>query len=132
MPCPRCKTQWLEVGPDGGKCPRHGWINRGEIDDASYDPPPGRTLNNSLPARRAVIRRLLDVEAEEVRWLWQDRIARGRIAILEGDPEVGKSFVSLALATAVTCGSSLPGDQAHDPANVLFLTAEDGLADTMR
>lgn len=132
MPCPRCKEQWLDIGPEGGKCPRHGFISRGEIDDASYDPPPGRKRENTLAPRRAVIKRLADVEREQVSWLWRGRIARGKIAILEGDPEVGKSYVSLALATAVTLGTGLPGEDRQDPGSVLFLTAEDGLGDTIR
>ena len=52
---------------------------------------------------------------------------------MEGDPEVGKSFLSLAIVTAYTTGSGLPPDtDHHEPQRVLLLTAEDGLPDTVR
>ena len=52
--------------------------------------------------------------------------------MVDGDPEVGKSFLSLAIATAVTLGTALPEGQAGRPGGVLILTAEDGLGDTVR
>lgn len=34
---------------------------------------------------------LFDVKAEPIKWLWQGRIARGKLTILAGDPGLGKS-----------------------------------------
>lgn len=80
-----------------------------------------------------VLIRLADVVREEVHWRWKDRLPLGRLTGLIGDPEVGKSWLSLAIATAVTTGAPLPGDtERWQPARVLLLTAEDGLADTVR
>ena len=42
-----------------------------------------------------IIRRLADVQPERVRWLWPGRIARGKLTILDGDPGLGKSAVTL-------------------------------------
>src|SRR3978361_510303 len=39
-----------------------------------------------------------DVEREEVRWLWPNRIAFGKLGILEGMPGVGKSTLALEIA----------------------------------
>ena len=73
------------------------------------------------------------VEREEVSWLWQDRMPLGKLTIIEGDPGCGKSWLTLAIATAVTTGAPLPGDSEGQPiGKVLLLTAEDGLADTVR
>jgi len=75
------------------------------------------------------------IQPESVKWLWPGRIPLGKITILQGDPKVGKSTVALDLAARVTrCGvmpdgRSSPGDA---PAGVVVLTAEDGLADTVR
>ena len=73
------------------------------------------------------------VEREEVEWLWASRIPLGKLTVLEGDPGCGKSWLSLAIATAVTTGRRLPGQtETGEPSRVLLLTAEDGLADTVR
>jgi hypothetical protein len=53
--------------------------------------------------------------------------------MVDGDPGVGKSWLTLAIATPITIGGALPGDTTdREPAKVLLLTAEDGLADTVR
>jgi len=60
-------------------------------------------------------------------------IPLGKLTIIEGDPGVGKSFLTLAIASAGSRGQPLPG---HANGGGLFtsliLTAEDGLADTLR
>lgn len=70
---------------------------------------------------------------EEVKWLWRPYIPRGKLTLSEGDPGIGKSWKALALATAVSNGRGLPGEtRQREPETVLLLTAEDGLADTIR
>ncbi len=75
---------------------------------------------------------MADVEPEEIRWLWYPRIARRKVTILEGDPGVGKSFVTAAIAAALSSGGGLPDCESFEPCRVLMLTAEDGLGDTLR
>ncbi len=80
-----------------------------------------------------VLVRLADVEREEVQWRWQHRIPTGKLTLVEGDPDTGKTFMTMALATAATRGTPLPGDYGRfDAFDVLILTAEDGLGDTIR
>ncbi|MGI8497586.1 MAG: AAA family ATPase [Gemmatimonadaceae bacterium] len=76
--------------------------------------------------------RLSDVQPEKVEWLWPDRIPFGKVTVLEGDPGLGKSTLALAIAAAVSTGHPLPGGRSDEPADVLVLTFEDGLADTIR
>jgi hypothetical protein len=76
--------------------------------------------------------RLSDVEAEEVEWLWPGRIPRGKVSIIDGDPGLGKSTSLLSIAACVSRGLPLPGGGAFGPASVVLLSAEDGLADTIR
>lgn len=76
-----------------------------------------------------------DVHPELVRWLWPGRIPLGAITILDGDPDVGKSLVSLDLAARVSTGRAMPDGTTADldgPAGVVLLNAEDDPASTLR
>jgi AAA domain len=78
---------------------------------------------------------MADVQPEEVSWLWYPYIPRRKQTLLEGDPGSGKSWLALTIASLVSRGDPFPGDEPdtiRDPANVLYLSAEDGLADTVR
>ena len=77
--------------------------------------------------------RLVDVAPEAVSWLWPGYIPRGKVTLLAGDPGLGKSWLRVDLAARVTVGGETP-DRQHrmETAAVVLLTAEDGLADTVR
>src|SRR5215831_4606870 len=79
-----------------------------------------------------ILLNLADVQREDVQWVWQGRIPRGKLTLFDGDPGTGKTCVSLAIATAVTRGLALPGDDCGLNGTVLILTAEDGLGDTVK
>lgn len=83
-------------------------------------------------ARQAVTIKIADVQRETVTWLWQDRIPIGKLTMVEGNPGLGKSWLTLAIAAAVSSGAALPGDFPRPPANVILMSAEDGLGDTIR
>jgi hypothetical protein len=72
------------------------------------------------------------VSPEQVDWLWYPYIPLGKITVAEGDPGLGKTTCALAIATAVSLGRGLPNAPTVDPRTVLLLSAEDGLADTIR
>jgi len=73
------------------------------------------------------------IQAEEVEWIWYPYIPRGKITIVQGDPGEGKTTFVLALVALLTTGRPLPeGDSALSPMNVIYQTAEDGLADTIK
>ena len=50
------------------------------------------------------------VPRERVSWLWAGRLALGKLAIIDGDPGLGKSVVTLDIAARVSTGSPMPGD----------------------
>jgi hypothetical protein len=85
---------------------------------------------NVAPEIRLV--RLADVQPEAVSWVWHPYVPVGKVTLIEGDPGIGKSYLSLALATSISLGRGLPGLQPQEPATVLLLSAEDGLGDTIR
>ena len=74
-----------------------------------------------------------EVETEEVKWLWYPYIPIGKVTIIQGDPGEGKTSFVLAVISALTLGEALPEcDSAAEPMNVIYQTAEDGLADTIK
>lgn len=85
-----------------------------------------------MPIRIAELRCLKDIKPERVEFFWFPYIPTGKLTLSEGDPGIGKSWLSLQLASAASHGRGLPGMLRRDPANVLLLTAEDGLGDTIR
>ena len=75
------------------------------------------------------------VEPRPVEWVWPGRVPAGTITVLDGDPGLGKSFVTLDSTARITRGRAMPpdsGDGASTPANVLLMNAEDDLARTIR
>ena len=75
---------------------------------------------------------LADVKPEHVSFLWHPYIPKGKLTLIEGDPGVGKSWLTCAIATAVAEGSGPSGWMENTPGKVLMMSVEDGLADTIR
>lgn len=76
---------------------------------------------------------LSQVRPEAVRWLWPPYLARGKLTLLDGDPGVGKSLLTIDLAARLSRGGAMPaGEPAGRPHTVLLLNAEDPAADTTR
>ena len=73
-----------------------------------------------------------DVVAEQVQFLWNPYIPLSKVCLLQGDPNSGKTTLALAIAAAFTTGAALPGGSRTAPGSVIFQTAEDGIADTIK
>lgn len=73
-----------------------------------------------------------EVQPEAVRWLWPGRIPLGKLTVLDGDPSLGKSTITLDIAARVSCGLPMPDGTAGVSGGVVLASAEDGLADTVR
>jgi AAA domain len=66
-----------------------------------------------------------------VSWLWPGRLALGKLSILEGDPQRGKSLLALELCARLSTGRAWPDDSpSPGPAAALIVNGEDGDADT--
>ncbi len=65
-------------------------------------------LGSPRPAGGVVARRLCDVAAEPVEWLWEGRVAVGKMTLFAGEPDRGKSFVTVDVAARVTTGATWP------------------------
>lgn len=81
----------------------------------------------------AVVRRLSKVKPERVQWLWPGRLPAGKLVVVDGDPSVGKSTLTLDIAARVSTGAPWPGGGHDRPpvGDVLLLSAEDGISDTI-
>jgi len=75
---------------------------------------------------------MADVPLVEVEWLWKPYIPFGKVSIIQGNPGEGKTTLALRLASACSKGEALPNMDAHEPFNVIYQTAEDGLGDTIK
>ena len=73
-----------------------------------------------------------DVQAETVDFLWHPYIPLRKLTLCEGDPGLGKSWLTLAIATALSQGRGLPGKGEFDRQVTLVMSAEDGLEDTIK
>jgi putative DNA primase/helicase len=79
------------------------------------------------------LRRVSDIAARPVRWLWRGRIARGKVTMLAGHPGLGKSQVSLGIAAIVTTGGRWPVDGTRaELGSAVIMSAEDDPEDTIR
>ena len=67
------------------------------------------------------------VEVRRVAWLWEGRIPLGAITLLDGDPGLGKSLLTLDLAARITTGREMPDGTPglREGAGVVLLSAED-------
>ena len=82
---------------------------------------------------RVTLTHMSDVQPETVQWHWPGRIPVGKLVTLDGDPGLGKSTLALDIAATVTQGGMWPdGTRCEHPGDVLLMSAEDGLADTVR
>ena len=84
-------------------------------------------------APKLVTRRVADVPRERVAWLWPGYLPVGKVVVLDGDPGLGKSTVTTDLAARISVGKAMPdGSRGGEPGAVVLVSAEDGLADTIR
>lgn len=98
--------------------------------DVSTSPVPARPFHNSGDL---VIHRVSDVEAQPIKWLWDQRIALGKVTLIAGDPGLGKSLLTAFLAAKVSTGGSWPNNDGVSPSGaVIMLSCEDDVADTIR
>ena len=67
------------------------------------------------------------VANEKVEWLWRRYIPLGYITMLDGEPDKGKSLMTLDLIARVTTGVRMPdGSRGIAQAGAVIWTVEDG------
>jgi hypothetical protein len=69
---------------------------------------------------------------EPVEWLWPNRFARGKLGLIGGMPEEGKSQIAIDIIARVTRNQEWPCSEGRAPlGSCIVLSAEDAAADTL-
>jgi putative DNA primase/helicase len=88
----------------------------------AYIPPEGA---------KVITRRASEINPEPITWLWKHWLARGKLHIIAGVPETGKTTIALSYAAIVSSGETWPDGTRATIGNVLIWTAEDDADDTL-
>jgi Bifunctional DNA primase/polymerase, N-terminal/AAA domain len=89
---------------------------------AAPPPPPGKRVE--LVHASAIEQRPID-------WLWKPRLARGKIALIAGDPGVGKSSLIADIVARSSRAGVWPDTGFAPRGNCIILSAEDAADDTI-
>jgi hypothetical protein len=109
------------------------WQGAAERRNEDMDAILARTLRDANTGTGLPLCPVADIKAEAVSWLWYPRIAFGKLTLLGGDPGLGKSHIGLDLAATLTSGGTWPdGERRAKRESALIISAEDGVADTIR
>lgn len=132
-PPPRDET---DPGPDPTDVPAEA------IQEKPPSKPHQRKPHDAAPnierIRTPNLVRLSTVEPVDVEHLDDGRLALGKLTLMVGDAGAGKTHIAMSIAANITRGRPpfpiklSPSGKYRDPANVLALIGEDGLADTIR
>ena len=77
--------------------------------------------------------KMSEIQSQEVVWLWYPFIPYGKLTIIQGDPGDGKTTFVLNIAAKLSKGEGLDrGMKLSEPLTVIYQSAEDGLADTVK
>ena len=77
--------------------------------------------------------KMSEIQSQEVSWLWYPFIPYGKLTIIQGDPGDGKTTLVLNIAAKLSRGEGLDSEmKLSEPVNVIYQSAEDGLADTVK
>ena len=83
-------------------------------------------------SRRYVAINLASVQPRARRWLWPGHLVRGKLEIMSGLPDLGKSQIHCSFAAHVTTGREWPNKlPGVEPCRAIMLTAEDNTEDVL-
>lgn len=77
--------------------------------------------------------KMSEIQSQEVSWLWYPFIPYGKLTIVQGDPGDGKTTLILNIAAKLSKGEGIDNEmRLSELVNVIYQSAEDGLADTVK
>src|ERR1700722_2358945 len=94
---------------------------------------PTRDATSNARALGIDLVRAGDVKPKNVARLWNGRFYRGKLGFIAGEPGLGKSLMAIHMAATVSTGGHWPsGEGTARLGDVIYISAEDGAADTVR
>jgi hypothetical protein len=110
-----------------------GWKDERRRDDNNKSTSSSAASDNNPSSERvAVLVRADGLKPESINWAWPNRFAFGKMAMIAGDPGLGKSTILIEIAARHSKGDEFPcGEGKAILCETLYLTAEDGLRDTL-
>ena len=71
------------------------------------------------------------IAQQPVSWIWPNRIARGKLTLIGGDPGVGKSQIEIDIIARCSTGAAWPDGGTAPIGSCVILSAEDAANDTI-
>lgn len=96
---------------------------RARANGKAREPPPAATIE---------IVTMSEVEPKAIEWVWPGRVARRKLTLIAGDPDLGKSQVGLDIAARGSTANEWPDGGYAPLGRALILSAEDAIDDTLR
>ena len=72
-----------------------------------------------------------NIEMEQLTWLWNGFLPKGKLTLLAGPSGVGKSTIAFSFAATVSAGAMWPDHTQSECGHVLIWSSEDDVADTI-
>jgi hypothetical protein len=100
-------------------------------------PEPAPTANGQagreaeIEGTRPILKWACDVEVKRIEWLWERKLALGKINLICGEPGVSKSTLTTDLTARVTTCSPMPDGTPGVFGTVIIASAEDDQSDTI-
>ncbi len=105
----------------------------GSAEPAKKIKPSAKRQDLSIARRGVVVTRAADVKPQKLARVWHGRFILGKFGIIAGEPGLGKSQMAAFMAAMVSTGGDWPFDEGTSRCgDVIYISAEDGAADTIR
>lgn len=82
-----------------------------------------------LKEKSREVTNMSEVKEQPLNWLWYPYIPSGKITVIHGAPDSGKTMFACQLMAAFTSQKNLEGMEEHPTGNVLYFSADDDLSD---
>lgn len=74
-----------------------------------------------------------DIQSKPVQWLWRPYIPIGKVTLLQGDPNDGKSTMMMNIVAELSKGGAMPdGTALGRPQKIIYQCSEDDAEDTIK
>jgi predicted ATP-dependent serine protease len=95
--------------------------------------PSAKRQDTSAAKRGVVVTRAADLKPQKLARVWNGRFFLGKVGLIAGEPGLGKSQISIHMAATVSTGGDWPrGEGSARRGDVIYISAEDRAADTIR